>query len=514
MQIGGVSTESNALRVGAAEPLGPRVTTLYVSGISSPDLRLDAKHYQAEFEIAKARVAGSGFDVKPVSELATAFVPGRTKLVTVNHPGAGAPYLRAHDAFTARLDSDRYIAKSVMREYTTYLLSEGQILTPSSGRNLGPVAYVGRKLAGYGMTDIVRLEPRKPADRYYLLAYLMTPTAQALIRRGRTGTTVDHLSPRDLLEVPVVWPDSTIRRRFARAIKSAEDDLDSARLTLDVLEARLHSELGLPAISPSAPRENVDARSFTVLASELGLRLDSEFYDPEVAQSRDLLSKAGGRPIGEMAQLRLLGRYKRYYVPGGYGRPILSGRQLLQLRPVNLQYISDRSFGDPERFVLHRGWTIFTCDGRAEEALGSPSYVSSYWDGWLASNHVLRAIPRDGVSPGFLYLAMRSPFVQSQLKSRATGSVVDAIDPASVADVVLPAGEDNWMRTLGGKAEDAWEMVAEALRRTDGAVRDLDKMIKCRYEAGGRGEALSRPLESDLRAPAVAASLTRPDQGA
>jgi hypothetical protein len=45
---------------------------------------------------------------------------------------------------------------------------------------------------------------------------------------------------------------------------------------------------------------------------------------------------------------------------------------------------------------------------RAEEGLGSPAFVSSLWNGWMASNHVMRAIAKPHVQPGFLYLALRS----------------------------------------------------------------------------------------------------------
>jgi hypothetical protein len=66
---------------------------------------------------------------------------------------------------------------------------------------------------------------------------------------------------------------------------------------------------------------------------------------------------------------------------------------MLQLRPVNLRRISDRSFRDPSEFVVNVGTTIFTCDSRSEEALGEPAYVMPTWDGWMASEHVMRVEP-------------------------------------------------------------------------------------------------------------------------
>jgi hypothetical protein len=133
-------------------------------------------------------------------------VPGRMALVVSPKKNAGVPYLRAHDAFDTLPESDRYVVASRTHNYDSYLLKEGMILTPSSGRNLGPLAYVGRFLSRFAMTDIMRILPKTREDGFFLLAYLMTPTGQALIRRGRTGTTVDHLAPGEVLDIPVLWP--------------------------------------------------------------------------------------------------------------------------------------------------------------------------------------------------------------------------------------------------------------------------------------------------------------------
>ncbi len=469
--------------VTAPATTGIKISTVRFGSLAHPDIRLDAKHYQEEFTLATTRVAGCGYDTRPLEDLAEAFVPNRMKLVTTGHPEAGPPYLRAHDAFDTRAESYRYVSKIRTKGYESYLLKEGMLLTPSSGRNLGPLAYVGKKLSRYAMTDIVRIVPKERDLGYYLLAYLLTPTGQALIRRGRTGTTVDHLSPRDLYQIPVIWPDEGVRARIGRQIAEAETLLDEARLVLDDLERDLHAKAGLPLPPVRGLYEpSVGARAFGLTSRELTLRLDAEFYDPTVTSARKAVETSGAAPLGQVAELRLLGRYKRYYVGKEYGRPILSGSQLLQLRPVNLQYISDRSFRDPESFVLHQGWTIFTCDGRAEQALGSPAYVSSLWEGWMASNHVMRAIPKEGMPSGYLYMALRSPYVQMQLKSRATGSVIDALEPDSVEDLLVPMLNETDRHDMGCRAEDAWEQIARAVRTEETAVAELEDLIVAGYE--------------------------------
>jgi hypothetical protein len=69
--------------------------------------------------------------------------------------------------------------------------------------------------------------------------------------------------------------------------------------------------------------------------------------------------------------------------------------------------MSAKAFDDASRYELRQGWIIYAADGRAEEGLGLPALVTSNRDGWLASGHVGRIIPKEGVSSGWLWLACR-----------------------------------------------------------------------------------------------------------
>ena len=462
---------------------GPRTATVRSAALFADGLRLDAAHYQEEFVLARNRVFGSGFGMKTVGDLATAFVPPRTKLVTASTPSLGVPYLRAHDALDTLPTTSRYLVTARTSSADTYRLREGMLLTPSSGRNLGPLAYVGTYLSRFAMTDIMRIVPRSKSVGMFLLAYLMTDTGQALMRRGRTGTTVDHLSAADVMGIPVPWVTEALRRRSGAAIARAESLLDRARLDLAAVQTALHEKSGLPLPLDSGQyRSHRRARAFEVSSTRMRTRIDAAYYDPTVALAKRRVTDGGGVALHTCARLRMLGRYKRYYVAPGQGRPILSGSQLLQRRPVSLKHISDRSFKDPRSFVIERGWSLFTCDGRSEEALGSAAFTSSLWDGWMASNHVMRAIPEPHIHPGFLYAVLRSPYVQIQLKALATGSVVDALDEATAGEAVIPLLPKPQRDAIGRTVAGAWEAIADSVRIAGRAVAELDSVIRSAYE--------------------------------
>jgi hypothetical protein len=471
---------ASAANVSGSTPVRTvEVNEVWASSIKAPTFRLDAAHYRNQFAEAATRALSTGLPVRKVRDMADAFVPGRTKLITVKSAEAGAPYLRAHDAFEIRVNSDRYVAKSRVRNYEELCLKKGMILTPSSGRNLGPMAYVGSYLNRFAMTDVMRIVPNSEDEGFYLLGYLLTPTAQALIRRGRSGTTVDHLSPDEVLAIDVPWiEDKALREDLIAQVRSAEAKMDEGRMGLDFAAARLHAEAGIssePPVGGYLSRKCGDA--FGVSVRDVGLRLDAAFHDPTVNRAAEILKSRGGVTLVTVAKPVMLGRYKRFYVEAPHGRPIMSGRQILQARQVNLKRISDRSFKDPEAFVLKTGTTIFTCDGRSEEALGEPGYVMPIWDGWMASNHVMRLIAEPDVSSGYLYLAIASPWVQIQLKAIASGSVVDAIEPDSVSKIVIPMLGRNAMLALGAEAARCWNLISESIALLDATVERFERSL-------------------------------------
>jgi len=167
------------------------------------------------------------------------------------------------------------------------------------------------------------------------------------------------------------------------------------------------------------------------------------------------------------------GRYTRYYVEPGHGRPIVSGRQLLQAKAVNLKYIAPRSF-DYSKYELKKGMIAFGAEGRAEERIATPTLIQADRDGWLANNHVMRVVPKSDVHPGWLYLAFATAQVQIQVKALSCGSVVDAVYPDQLKNAIVPPFEE----TTADACERAWRALALAQVAEQRAIRRLEQEIE------------------------------------
>lgn len=379
------------------------------------------------------------------------------------------PYLRPYDVFNYYPEAADYVSRSRTDDLEEYQLKAGQILQTRSGRNLGPAVLVDAYLARFVMSDdMIRIEVPEGPARYYVLAYLNSKAGRSLLRRDKTGSVIDHLSEDQVANQEIVLFDSTTVSKVASLVEQATKLRENARLTISSMVEAYEGVL------PKLHRARRLKEGWTVQSDHLEGRLDAAFYDPLVAAVRQNLRKMGGKSVAEVAEvLKPGGRYKTCYVAATHGRPLLSGAQLIQTSPINLMFMSPRVFKNVGDYELRAGWVAYPADGRAEEELGTPVLITKDRDGWLASGHVGRVIPKPGVDPGWLFLALKSTHAQLQIKARASGSVVDSTFERDMENVILPPP----LEIDGAKVVTLWDDFRAAQALEEEASKIIDESL-------------------------------------
>jgi len=435
--------------------------------------RLDSEYFWspsrgAAERVAKLRAAGVRFEAVGDGVFgAHVWAPKRFKRIYAAQNEDRAGYLRPHDVFMYLPEPASWLSVERTRSLDHYSLSHGTILQTCSGRNLGPAVMVDSWLEQFVLShDMVRIEVPNPRLRFFLLAYLRSPIGQELLRRDRTGSVIDHLTADHVAAQLVPIPGESAIDAAAKGMQRAFKKRDRARQALGELLAEFQSQL------PKLKRRKKPAEGWTHRAANLVGRLDAAFYDPLVGRARRQIKRLGGVRVRDVAEVRMLGRYKRLYTDAANGRPIVSGTQLLQGQPVHLQYISPASFSDVTDFELRQGWLAYPSDGRADGSLGTPVVITPERDGWLASNMIARVIPRKGVDAGWLFLALRTPHAQVQFCATASGSVVDHTYPDDMNDVLLPEIECDGRAVLK-----AWRDLGAAQILEDEVIASLDEAL-------------------------------------
>jgi len=327
--------------------------------------RLDANFYTSPGVAASERVGlleASGMQVLALGVLAgRVWDPARFARTYATPQESSEPYLRPYDAFDyvpAAADRLSLTRNSSLEDLR---LRPGMILQTCSGRNLGPSAVVDEVLAGYTLShDMIRIEIDDPQVRFYVATFLQTPTGQALLRRNMSGSVIDHLTVPDVKGVPVPFVSVGLRNRISQLMEEATYKAQRARRDLLQLAELMQNSMPMPSA------EGLGRHGWTLTSHAVGSRLDAAYHDPLVAIVREQMRCAGGHAVSEWARAIKPPRYRRFYVAEGHGRPVLSGRQLLQARPINLRYVSDRSFKNSSDYELTTGMIIFGGVGRAE----------------------------------------------------------------------------------------------------------------------------------------------------
>jgi type I restriction enzyme, S subunit len=388
----------------------------------------------------------------------------------------GKPILVPYDCFRYMPYSKDLLSRTQVSSFSNLEIKSGWLLMVCSGRNLGPVTLVDSYLEQFVLShDMLRICSKLSDDLLYFMALMHTKIGQALVRRDRNGSVIDHLDAKQLgaLRYPLVG--ESLRALCVDSFRQAFKLRERARSTLRTLKQKFLDTVGLFDFESQLKDRDL-ARRFERSRSSIKDRFDCEPFAPRYERYRKMIRDTGsGRPLYSLASvMRPPGRYKTLYVEGeDFGLKLMSGRNLAQYRPIGLKVMSKEAWSDPEAYIIRQDMVLLTADGRAEENLADCALVRADRDGWAASGHIHRLVPKAGVHPGLLYLACSCGPVQMLLKALATGSVVDALSGTDVSGIIVPYPLGGSGNKLGDEAVRAWDSFSEAIELEDAAINKL-----------------------------------------
>lgn len=225
-----------------------------------------------------------------------------------------------------------------------------------------------------------------------------------------------------------------------------------------------------------SPVEYYSLSSHSVAASQ-ELRMDAGHYNPELLDALGLLRESGMRLecLEDVAERVFIPpRFKRVYVEPEHGLPFLQGSHIVHFQPADIKYLSPSSHPRIQQWIVHAGWVLVTCSG----TIGRTTICPEEWDGWPASQHILRIIPDEGTCPaGYLCSFLASPLGQVQLTASTYGAVVDELteEQAQAILVPLPNTKKDWNRlqSVDTLAKKAVELKSEAVASAETSVGQL-----------------------------------------
>ncbi len=203
-------------------------------------------------------------------------------------------------------------------------------------------------------------------------------------------------------------------------------------------------------------------------------RFDAGHYRPEFFQALKTLKHTGLKLVrlGDLVKDVILpSRFKRIYVNKDAGLPFLQGSHVVHFKPADIKYLSPFSRRNIDSVVVRAGWVLVTRSG----TVGRVTLCPSEWDGWAASEHIIRIVPDEEKCPsGYLCSFLLSSFGQIQLIANIHGAVVDELTDDQVESVLVPIPDKkkDWelLRSIDAKMKLATELKSKAVTAAQESV--------------------------------------------
>ena len=348
-----------------------------------------------------------------------------------------------------------------------------------SGTTGFPV-LVSKYLSKFAITDdVLRIFPGT-APIGYVYAYLASSIGRPLVTKGEYGSTVDHLEAKHVTTIPIPLVPKDIQKSIHKKILRSYALRDRANQLFDKAEKELYELLGVNTFT----EEDVEylgsddaPQAFEITSSDLMNRLDASNHVPVVRSAVHKLENGRFNLVSLGAKVHkvyVAPRFARIYVDESFGIPLLQGSQIPSMRPHNLEFISSTRTNKIERWIIRPGWVLVTCSG----TIGRIAVSTNKQDGWAASQHILRILPKQNTThPGFLAAFLSTPYGQHQLKAKIYGGVVDELTAEDTEVILIPDVPYSEQLRIGEPVVKVYELRDEANVLEDEAIAELEAVI-------------------------------------
>ena len=473
------------------DPLAPdplKYTSVALSEVYSNNTRLEASAFNLEAKAAKYKVEHCkyGFvhlwgDDGLVSE---ASYPGRFKRIYVEKED-GVPFFLPSQLGEIHPKPSKYISEKTYKSIKGIEIKPNSLLLSRSG-TIGKCAISSRTTIGKVYSDdVIRVFFRSDCDLGYVYAYFCTPIGQQMLQTNNYGAVVQHIEPEHLKNIIIPNAPDPIKRKIHNLVVESYDLRDKSNELIDKAEQILYEELQLPPIEQLKPTyfdKDIDLRNYTTKLSELNLRLDCSYHTPETIAILNIIRKKAKevKKIGdkEISQkIVLAGRFKRTYVDDKNGIPFFGGKQLLELNPSNIKYLSVDQHAKRivKELQLKENMIAVTCSG----TIGKVNIVPKHWESWALNQHVMRIVPATDDIAGYIYCWLNTDYAYRLIVRNTYGSVVDEIDDQQLAQVVIPLlKNESRQKEINDKVLQANNLRYQAYLKEREAAKMMEEILK------------------------------------
>ena len=415
-----------------------------VSRIWSNECRLDASAYKIDAMNALSTVYHCIYGTTPMKLLfKDAFVGSRFKRIYTDNP-SNTPFFLPSDIEDVYPKATKYISDKTKADIDFLRVEKNMLLMTCSG-TIGKTSLVGTKLEHQVFShDLLRITFKNIYDLGYTYAFFNTEVGLTILQSNNYGAVIDHIEPEHLYNIPIPNAPIETRKKIHSLIFDSYSLRDLSNESIDKAEHILYSELHLPKLSKieySQYLGNAGFNNFIINANKLERRIDASYHLPVIEEVLKILPK-NAKEILRLGDKRiskdivLPGRFKRVYVEKEYGLPFIGGKQLTTLGIDDVKYLAESMLTEKFKYSSMIKTNDILVSARG--TIGTCSLTPLHWEGALISDNIIKIIPADITTVGYVYCFLQSEIGKALILREVSGSVVDVIEPQNLRKIPIP----------------------------------------------------------------------------
>lgn len=422
--------------------------------------RLDCGPYLSGAIEAKVLMEGLAAAKRPlwkltVGEMEGIYHAGRHGRSYVPDPDYGVAFLGSSDVLLADFAYVDFISKKQARTTPEFILGRDWTLISRSG-TIGRMAYSRSDMVGLACSEhVLRVLPNtEQIAPGYLFAFLSGRFGIPLVVGGTYGSIIQSIEPEHVAALPIPIASKKLQALAHTLVGEAADLRSKASAELRMVIQEIEDEAGLPALK--RPFDGVSPDIRVVGANSLGGRMDGLFHSNFHRSALDPLLQLvpDRRTTVEALATRIFWppMFKRVRVEDSrYGVPFFGTTALMWADPKPSYLLAKRTKGIDD-LLVDKTTVLVPGSGQLSGIIGNAILPFGELLGAAVTHHAIRIFAPSEEVAGYLFACLSSEYSRRQLKARAYGSSVPALDEKRIGAVVLPLLDTRRRNELGRRA--------------------------------------------------------------
>ena len=383
-----------------------------------------------------------------------------------DHHPHGIPLIKAGDLSGSRINStpEYRISPEKHSEYRRTELAGGELLISLVG-DVGRCAIVPSSMAGWNAARAVAvLRFHSESEANFVRACLLSPPFQHLMRAWSTTTVQATLNLKEIRQIPLPWPPSSMRDAIANILGTLDDKIELNRRRNQTLEAMARALFKDWFVDFGPVRAKMEGQE-PYLPAEIWELFPERLDDEGKPEGWELI------PLNGLASLETSSIspskspeavFEHYSIPAfdAGGMPAME-------------------LGDSiksNKYKVHTDAVLVSKLNPQTPRIWLPTVAT---DHAVCSTEFMQLVPRKRDDRPFLYCLMVSEVMQAEVLRHVTGSTGSRqrAQPSQIAKVEVLLPEPNILSAFNRKAEPLLRAIADNQRESQTLTQLRDTLL-------------------------------------